>query len=273
MRLDRILRLAAPALAAAFLSSCESLQISGGGRTYDLGKVVSAAQRVKEALVISPETERRIGREAAANLAAKHGIFDDPGATRYVNLVGLALVRKARRKDVSWRFAVLNTLDVNAYASPGGFIFVTKGLVKMCEDESELAAVLAHEIQHVDRKHALTALRRNNLIEAGSEWLKKDLDIASRFIIGQMERGFDKGDELEADRHGILLLAKAGYDPTGLPRALEAQHNNLGDPHSAPFTARHPSFEERMRALSKLKADLPETGAVLKKRFLDHTAI
>lgn len=256
------------------LAGCSSLQLSTGGKTYDVGKYVSAAKDIGEAMRVTAEEEAAIGREAAANLIAKYGLLEDEGATRYVNLVGLAVARKAERKDVRFRFGILRTLDINAYAAPGGYIFVTRGLLNMLQDEAQLAGVLAHEVQHVDRKHAIKMIRRNNLVQAGLKLSdKKNFDLFSRAVIGVLERGFDKSDELDADRHGAFCLAKAGYDPAGITRALERHKANMGNERSNPFTARHPPADDRIKALGKIKGELPESGAVNKKRFLDNITI
>lgn len=253
------------------LAGCDNLQLSMGGKSYDVGRYSQAAQNASKALYISPEAERQIGREAAAGLAAKYGILDDEGLTRYVNLVGLALARKAQRKDVQWRFAVLNTSVVNAYSAPGGYVFITKGMLKLCGDEAELAGILAHEIQHVDRNHGINVVKAQfaakGLTSLTKDQYKQGADIISGFFVN----GYGKNKELEADKYGVLLAAKVGYDPKGLPRALDAQHESSDAAKNASFTSRHPPFGERVKALSSL--DVPDSGAVLKKRFQDNTAI
>ena len=258
-------------LAAALLAlgGCESVQI--GGKTYEVGKYVQAGQNLSKAFYISPEEERKIGREAAASLAAKYGIYDDAALTRYVNLVGLALARKTQRKDVHWRFAVLNTSVVNAYSAPGGYVFITKGLLKLCQNEADLAGVLAHEIQHVDRNHVIDAVKKQFGAKGLGALTKENYKFAADIATGLVLNGYGKPLELEADKHGVLLASKVGYDPKGLPRALQAQHESSDAAKNASFTARHPAFADRMKALSSL--DVPDTGATLKKRFLDHTAI
>lgn len=255
--------------AALLLTGCSGMQLAIGDKEIDVGKYVGAAKDLKDALTITPETEMALGREAAANMLAKYGLYDDRQLLKYVNLVGMSVARKAKRKDIKYRFCVLNTLDVNAYAAPGGYVFITKGLLKTLEDEAQLAGVLSHEVQHIDREHALTALRRSSVLKAGAKLMsdKTSMNLASGFIIGLMEKGFDRGDEFDADKEGVKLMAKAGYDPTGLPRALQAHEAN-SDEKSAPFSSRHPAVSDRLKSLQDLDG-LPESGAVLKKRFLD----
>ena len=258
--------------ACLIAAGCGDMQISAGGHNIDAGKWISATEDAYKAWHVSPETERNLGHEAAANLAARYGFYDDADLLRYVNLVGLTLARKTDRKDVKYRFGVLNTKDINAFSTPGGYVFITKGMLKILEDESELAGVLAHEIEHVDRNHAVNAMRTSNMASAIAKSIEKDkFNLMTSFIISQMERGFDSDKEYDADKFGVMLAAKAGYDPSGLPRALKQYKDNAKDPHAASFTARHPPFDKRISKLADLQ-DLPESGAVLKKRFLNNSS-
>ncbi|MBI4422116.1 MAG: M48 family metalloprotease, partial [Elusimicrobia bacterium] len=271
----------AAVLALAAASGCASWRLSdrrvpGSGR-IGVEDVLKAGREIHEALDVSPELEKAMGREAAASLAARHGFYDEEETLRYVNLVGLAVARASERSGVEYRFGILNTEDLNAYAAPGGYIFVTKGLLKVLTDEAMLAGVLAHEIQHVERRHAVNALRKGNLVRAGTRLTQdrlqssEGLRLASEAIVDLMERGFDRSDEREADVAGVALLARAGYDPTGLPRALEEHDALAATAHGNAFTRRHPSFKSRLEAIASVRG-LPETGAVNKKRYLKHVS-
>lgn len=249
-------------LVLPLLCGCQGGNLKLGD--LDVGRAVSAATTATKALTISAKEEEALGREAAANLAAKYKLASDEKLTRYVSLVGRSVARKAARKDVTWRFGVLESPHANAYAAPGGYIFVTRGLVELLGDESELAGVLAHEVQHVDRKHAVKSLRRAGLLQAGAQLSNRaELEALAGGLIGLLERGYGRGDELEADKEGVHCLGRAGYDATGLLRALE-RHDNGGK--NDPFAQRHPPFDVRVDALAKL-TDLPEGGARLEKRF------
>jgi len=267
------LRIKAIFAALFALAGCENLQISSGGKTYDLGKAVRATQGLSKAFYISPESERQIGRDAAASLVGQLGMYDDESVTKYVNLVGLALARKAQRKDVRWRFAVLNSKAVNAFSTPGGYVFITKGLFKLCKDEAELAGVLAHEIEHVDRNHGINAVKLKFAADGITELTEKNSKLVTEILAGIFQNGYSRDKELEADKYGVLLAANVGYDPKGLPRALKAQHESAGQDvkKNASFNKRHPAFADRIRALSAL--DVPDSGATLKKRFLANSDI
>lgn len=176
----------------------------------------------------SPEEETRIGKQIAGNLLGAVPLVRDDKLQRYVNLVGNWVALQSGRKDISWHFGVLDTEDINAFAAPGGYIFVTKGLYQSLNNEAELAGVLAHEIAHVTLKHHLKVLKQSSLIGALGQAASnkvKDSDQVVQNLIGNgaeiMARGLDKNAEFEADRVGIVFAARAGYDPWGLPEVLQ----------------------------------------------------
>ncbi|MBW8363478.1 MAG: M48 family metalloprotease [Rhizobium sp.] len=176
----------------------------------------------------SPEEETRIGKQIAGNLLGAVPLVRDDKLQRYVNLVGNWVALQSGRKDISWHFGVLDTEDINAFAAPGGYIFVTRGLYQRLNNEAELAGVLAHEIAHVTLKHHLKVLKQSSLIGALGQAASnkvKDSDQVVQNLIGNgaeiMARGLDKNAEFEADRVGIVFAARAGYDPWGLPEVLQ----------------------------------------------------
>ena len=176
----------------------------------------------------SPEEETRIGRQIAGNLLGAAQLVRDDKLQRYGNLVGDWVAQQSGRKDITWHFGVLDTEDINAFAAPGGYIFVTKGLYQRLNNEAELAGVLAHEIAHVTLKHHLKVLKQSSLIGALGQAASnkaKGSDQVVQNLIGNgaeiMARGLDKNAEFEADRVGIVFAARAGYDPWGLPEVLQ----------------------------------------------------
>lgn len=176
----------------------------------------------------SPEEETRIGRQIAGNLLGAVPLVHDDRLQRYVNQVGEWVALQSGRKDITWHFGVLDTEDINAFAAPGGYVFVTKGLYRRLDNEAELAGVLAHEIAHVTKKHHLKVLKQSSLIGAlgqAASSKAKGSDQVVQNLIGNgaeiMARSLDKNAEFEADRLGIVLAARAGYDPWGLPDVLQ----------------------------------------------------
>lgn len=254
----------------ALLAGCTGLQIDERGKSYkfnDTGRKLVAA---KDALSAMMQAESTLGREAAANVIARYGLSDNEKLQKYVRLVGATVARKAKRKDVTWRFAVLDEKAPNAFSAPGGYIFVTEGLVKLLNDEAQLAGVLGHEVGHVDEKHAMNELRLAGTADAATQLLgdKAALKGAARGLIKLMDRGYGRGHELDADKFGTLLLSRVGYDTTGLARAL-AKLAEKGGEAAKKFESRHPPYEARLEALGKVNVD--EKGVSLASRFRQHS--
>lgn len=218
---------------------------------------------------ISPEEERAYGKEAAATLLGAEPVLADPVVQRYVNRVGLWVALQSERPELAWRFAVLDDDDVNAFAAPGGYVFVTKGLLKLMESEAELAGTLGHEVSHVVGKHHLHALTKDKRMSAltglasdkigGDDPRKREM--AAKVLSGVKTlytRGLDKGDEFAADRNGLVLAARSGYDPNGLVGVV--QKLDALDPGAAGVALlfkTHPLPSDRLAVLD----DVFSTGA------------
>jgi beta-barrel assembly-enhancing protease len=196
-------------------------------QNVDLGSVVKNVGDLRE--VKEPE-ELRIGRGVTETLLGARPLLDDAELQRYVNAVGRWVASQSERPDLPWHFGVNDSDHINAFAAPGGYIVVTKGMLRQLRNESELAGVLGHEIAHVVQKHHLNALRKNaalNLLSTGVGAATADSKHAElvRQLAGPAKelyaRGLDKADEFEADRMGIVLSARAGYDAYGLPGVLQ----------------------------------------------------
>src|SRR5690606_31708209 len=146
------------------------LLLSVVGCRIDLARVVDNLGNVKTAIVgVDAEEEAAIGFEAAATLLGAAPLLDDDGMQRYVNRVGRWVAMQSERPALSWHFAVIDHPNVNAFAAPGGYVFITRGLLFQLRNEAELAGVLGHEIAHVVQKHHLEALKKQARLElAGS---------------------------------------------------------------------------------------------------------
>jgi len=212
----------------------------------------------------SPEEEVRIGQQIAGNLLGAAPLVRDETLQRYVNRVGLWVALQSERPGLPWRFGVIDSDDINAFAAPGGYIFVTKGLYRRLNNEAELAGVLAHEVGHVIRRHHLKLLQKSQAIAAvgslfGSKVSSEDQLIQN--IIGNgaevVARGLDKDAEYEADRIGVVLTARAGYDVYALPAVLaDIGHVAKGDKRVSLLFKTHPHPEERLGRLAEAVGDL-----------------
>jgi predicted Zn-dependent protease len=166
------------------------------------------------------------------------------------------------RPTLNYHFAILNSQEQNAFAAPGGYIFITVGLLKTLKNEAELAGVLAHEIAHVTQKHMLDAIRRGALMGSVSELsltaMKQDPAMFSS-VIDEMTnllftKGLDKDKEFEADVVGVTYAYQAGYHPRGLRDYLQTLENEKGHVESKFFTT-HPSTTLRISKIDTLLKD------------------
>jgi predicted Zn-dependent protease len=201
--------------------------------------------------------EIRFGREVAARIIARYGIYDNAVLTKYVNLVGQVLAMNTNRPEIEFHFAILNTDEINGYAAPGGYIFVTRGALARMQDEAELAGVLAHELGHVVEKHVVRELNIRSVdqsAETGLATLIGGATEASRAAFVQavdqaldmlFKNGYKRDDETQADRDAALFCALAGYDPAGLVRYFE-RINTLKGKQTEILDKTHPSFETRI---------------------------
>lgn len=238
----------------------------GGFGNIDLEKAAKVVQKVQKANAdINEPQEIDLGGGIASNLLGAAPLWDNPPVQRYVNKVGRWLALQTERPDLPWQFGVLDDDDVNAFAAPGGYVFITKGLLARMSNEAELAGVLAHEISHVLRKHHLQALKKGARSELMSDLANDAIKSQggdprlSKLVSAGTEiyaRGLDKQDEYEADRMGVVIAARAGYDPYGLPAVLQTlQSINPNDSNLALMFKTHPALGDRLSLLDGLMSE------------------
>ncbi len=219
---------------------------------------------------MSEKDEIQLGRGIAANLLGAAPLVPDPQLQAYVNRLGKWLAMHTDRPNLPWHFGVLDTESVNAFATPGGYVFITRGLLLQMRDEAELAGVLAHEISHVVEKHALETMKKGAFLEFAGDTLSQALRSEgsaefSKIVSAGTEvfaRGLDKQDEFAADRMGVVIAARAGYDAYGLPGTLQtlAAINPKDDAVALMFKT-HPDPSERLeRLLTAMEDRLEQYG-------------
>lgn len=225
---------------------------------------------------ISQEEEITIGRQIAGNLLGASALVKDQSLQRYVNNVGRWVASQSERPDLAWHFGVIESSDVNAFAAPGGYIFLTRGLYSLLQNEAELAGVLGHEIGHVIRKHHLKILQQSSLVDLGGKLISKRIggnDKVQKLIGNGAEivaRSLDKDAEFEADRIAVVLAARAGYDAFAFPEVLQQiGHFSKDDGSVALLFKTHPHPDDRLEKLRLVMNDRLEDvkGKTLVARF------
>jgi predicted Zn-dependent protease len=227
-----------------------------------LQKAQKIGQQVKTATEDIPEPkEIEMGDGIASNLLGAAPLVKNAAVQKYVNDVGRWLALQTERPDLPWQFGVLDDNDVNAFAAPGGRVFITKGLLMQMKNEAELAGVLAHEISHVLRRHHLNAIKKGArtdlMVEFASEAVKEKGGSQNLIKLANAgtelyARGLDKDDEFEADRMGVVIAARAGYDPYGLPAVLQTLETlNPKDTKLALMFKTHPALADRLTRLDQ----------------------
>jgi predicted Zn-dependent protease len=214
-------------------------------------------------VLISIPEEVTIGRQMQTSVAARTPRLGAPDVQTYVNGLGHRLAGAAHGPHFAYSFDVANRAQVNAFALPGGHVWIYRGVLAVARTESELAGVIAHEIAHVVERHAARQASTAMVANVGLELLGALLGntggaltsgLAANVLTGSVFLGFSREDELAADREGTRILRKAGWDPHGLASFLERARAAARQNPSAldVFFSTHPATEDRIAALRKV---------------------
>ncbi|MBT6583989.1 MAG: M48 family metalloprotease, partial [Gammaproteobacteria bacterium] len=175
---------------------------------------------------VSLEEEVKLGQAEHQKIISKFGIYRDQELQSYINKVGQRVAAESSRPEIEYRFTILNDDLINAFALPGGFIYVTRGMLLHMNSESELAAVLGHEIAHVTEKHALRRETRGKGISVLNTVLAVGTGQPGLYELGNVFGGayllgYSREFELDADEVGAQYMAKAGYSPSAMLNTIE----------------------------------------------------
>ena len=232
------------------------------------------ALTVAAACSVSERDEREIGSSEAASIDSQVPIVHDTAITQFVTRLGQSLTSHTDRADLDWRFTVVNVWPVNAFALPGGYVYVTRGLIEQSDRLDELAGVMSHELAHVVRRHTAKQIQEGHKQDVGVVLLCTLTGlcgtlggaIAVQVGADAQTAQYSQRHEAEADSVGVIITRRAGIDPEGLPLFLEkvlAQRAEQPTPLEA-FFASHPTDESRIAALRREIAALgPSPSAPL----------
>lgn len=246
-------RAAALASAAFLLTACATNPVSGK----------------RELALMSEAQEIQLGRQADAEIRQTMGVYNDPELQRYVQQIGLRLAKSSERPNLPWSFAVIDSPAINAFAVPGGFIYLTRGILPFLDDEAELAGVLSHEIGHVTARHTVQQYSRQTAAGLGLGVLGIFIPAVGQAApiaeagLGALFLKYGRDDEREADRLGVTYNARNGWDPAGvagmlttLSRLDEASGARRGVPN---WLSTHPAPADRVQEVQALIAEARKT--------------
>jgi predicted Zn-dependent protease len=236
------------------------IQVPAGAASFDFGRAFDAAKGVAAATKdVDEKDEIEIGRELAGRILGVQPLVNDPELQAYVNRVGRWIAAQSERPDLPWRFGVIDHPVVNAFATPGGFVLISRGLYEILDTEAQLAGVLGHEIGHIVRRHHITVMQQQGLLAVGAKIFQAEVGKKNAIVnraIGTgatlIARGLDKEAEYEADRLGVILAARAGYSPYGLVEVLHKLAARKPDEAGLKILFKtHPQPRDRLTSLGE----------------------
>ena len=238
----------------------------------DRANQAKSAKDKYDDLNFTDKEERQLGEQVSAKLRDRFGVYQNRDVTKYVTLVGTVLARESSRPGLDWRFVVLDTDGVNAYAAPGGIVHVTRGLLGLMKTEAQLAGVLGHEITHVTAKHTIRAIQQQKLISMGADQAGNS--------------SYRSALVAKAAEHAVQKILRRRVQPRGRKRSRQVRHparqqgrllaqgllevlqsidaRNSGREDRNGMFASHPATKDRIQKLEKQIADerLTNTAAV-----------
>jgi predicted Zn-dependent protease len=231
--------------------------------------LLAGATLTLAAACVSQDQETQIGEEESQQVDAKLPILRNGAVTSYVNTLGNQIAGATSRADLHWRFAVVNTDVVNAFALPGGYIYVNRGVLSRASNESELASVLGHEIEHVVLRHSVQQLEHQQGAAIGvalackltrvcdSQLGQAAIQVGGAAVFAR----FSRADEVQADEGGLQNVMRVGIDPRGMLTFFEklvAEEQGANGGLVASWFSDHPGTQDRITDVRRLLAQLPQ---------------
>jgi predicted Zn-dependent protease len=244
-------------VAVTFMCVLFSGQFNAAGAEAQFRQRVSTGD---EDVASDVAEEVSFGREVAARVIARYGLYENPKLMKYVNLVGQVMARTTNRPELEFHFAVLKTDEINAYAAPGGYVFITHGALLMMQDEAELAGVIAHEMGHIVEKHVVKELKIKGSDESAAVGLAAMIGGSSQSARTAFSQAVDKAmdtlfkdgykreDETRADKDAVLFCALSGYEPSGLVKYFDRLNAAKGK-NTEVLDKTHPPLVDRIALL------------------------
>ena len=263
---------------AAGLGGIISSSVPGGNQIVQGANVAGKGIELAN-VTFDAQKQREIGQSVAVGITNKYPLVSDSRLQDYVNLVGLTVASASANPELQYAFAVIDTPQVGAYSTPGGYVFVTRGALAIMKDESELAGVLAHEIAHVannDGIESVKAAKGADFLATGLTTYQKDAQKFGNFtntLLSEiLTKPMSPGQESRADVQGARIAADAGYDPGGLSRFLQRMQSQRTSSGQVGLPT-HPTNAERIAKLQSTVAGLNANGATLQERFAENVTL
>ena len=210
----------------------------------------------KKSVILIGETEERdIGAKMAAQIKAEKKVYADRVVTDYVNRTGQHIARLSDRPGITYQFVVLEDKTLNAFALPGGYIYVHTGLLKQLDSQAQLAGVLGHEISHVVARHSVKLLQEGMGLQILSSLVFGGSSQATQTAVGVglalVLQGYSRGAESEADSYGAIYMSRAGFNPEGMAQVMDklAAASAGGDGFWENLASDHPPAAQRAAAV------------------------
>ncbi|MEX5217703.1 MAG: M48 family metalloprotease [Nitrospiraceae bacterium] len=263
-----------PVRAAVGLLKCSLLLLLSLVLWVGSGCSVNPVSRLPEVTLITVEQEKKLGADEAVKVERQMGLLQDPALVPYVESVGQRLAEQSPRRDIPYRFHIVDMAEPNAFALPGGYVYVTRGLLALVNTEDELAGVVGHEIGHVAARHTVQKISKQGPFAIITGLVAGVTGLVSPLVgnivggVGEFAQSlvfspYSRSQENEADEVGQEMAAKAGWEPEGLPdflNTLEREESLMHDgPRRPSFFDSHPATPDRVANTSKHAKGLQRT--------------